>query len=187
MHPEVKTEGDDDGKPVIDVEEDQSSLIMGDELDYEGDSDDGAGDVVNALENNKEAVTKPNEDENIPTDQENRYLNLRIEELLQENVMLADERRHLRREKEALEKVKQELLRKVERVKQESDCLKQKNTQLVEGMLLLRAKLQGAFEVVDSMEVLQDEVSLFFTKSSSLFSHNKVSRPPSRRERGEGK
>ena len=71
------------------------------------------------------------------------------------------------REKEALEKVKQELLRKVERVKQESDCLKQKNTQLVEGMLLLRAKLHGAFEVVDSMEVLQDEVLLFFTKSSS--------------------
>ena len=161
MHPEVKTEGDDDGKPVIDVEEDQSSLIMGDELDYEGDSDDGAGDVVNALEDKKkekEAVTKPSEDKNIPTDQENRYLNLRIEELLQENVMLADERRHLRREKEALEKVKQELLRKVERVKQESDCLKQKNTQLEEGMLLLRAKLQGAVEVVDSMEVLQDEV-----------------------------
>jgi len=171
MHPEVKTEGDDDGKPVIDVEEDQSSLIMGDELDYEGASDDGAGDVVNALEDNKEAVTKPNEDENIPTDQENRYLNLRIEELLQENVMLADERRHLRREKETLEKVKQELLRKVERVKQESDCLKQKNTQLVEGMLLLRAKLQGAVEVVDSMEVLQDEVP----------------RPTSRRDRGEGK
>ena len=66
MHPEDKTEGDDDGKPVIDVEEDQSSLIMGDELDYEGDSDDGAGDVVNALEDNKEAVTRPNEDKNIP-------------------------------------------------------------------------------------------------------------------------
>ena len=164
MHPEVKTEGDDDGKPVVDVEEDQSSLIMGDELDFEAASDDGAGDAVNALEDNNEAETKPNEDENIPTDQENRYLNLRIEELLQENVMMADERRHLRREKETLEKVKQELLRKVERVKQESDCLKQKNTQLVEGMLLLRAKLQGAVEVVDSMEVLQDhqdEVSFF--------------------------
>ena len=79
MHPEDKTEGDDDGKPVIDVEEDQSSLIMGDELDYEGASDDGAGDVVNALEDNKEAVTRPNEDKNIPIDQENRYLNLRIE------------------------------------------------------------------------------------------------------------
>merc|ERR1712013_820892 len=124
----------------------------GDELDYEGDSEDGAGDVVNALEDNKEALTKPNEDKNIPTDLENRHLNLRIEELLQENVMLTDERRHLRREKQAL-------LRKVEREKQESDCLKQKNTQLVEGMLLLRAKLQGAVEVVDSMEVLQDEAS----------------------------
>ena len=167
MHPDVKTEGDCDRKPVIDVEADQSSLIMGDELelDYEGASDDGAGDVVNALEDNNEAETKPNEDENIPRDQENRWwfqenrnLNLRIEELLQENVMLADKQRHLKREKETLEKVKQELLRKVEKVKQENDCLKQKNTQLEEGMLLLRAKLQGAVEVVDSMEVLQDEV-----------------------------
>merc|ERR1712034_215982 len=95
MHPDVRTEDDGDGRPVIDVEADQSSLIMGDELDYEGDSDDGAGDVVNALENNREAETKPNEDENIPRDQENMILNLRIEELLQENVMMADERRHL--------------------------------------------------------------------------------------------
>jgi len=182
MHPDPDDKTEDDGyrKPVIDVEEDQSSLIMADELelDYEGASDDGAGDVVNALEDNKEAETKPNEDENIPRDQENRWwfqenrnLNLRIEELLQENVMLADKQRHLKREKETLEKVKQELLRKVEKVKQENDCLKQKNTQLEEGMLLLRAKLQGAVEVVDSMEVLQDEVS----------------RPTSRRERGEGK
>merc|ERR1719193_1714998 len=104
MHPDVETEVDGDRKPVIDVEEDQSSLIMGDELelDYEGASDDGAGDVVNALEDNNEAETKPNEDENIPRDQENRWwfqenrnLNLRIEELLQENVMLADKQRHL--------------------------------------------------------------------------------------------
>merc|ERR1719357_2078277 len=102
---------------------------MADELDYEGASDDGAGDVLNALEDNKEAETKPNE--NIPRDQENRWwfqenrnLNLRIEELLQENVMLADKQRHLKREKETLEKVKQELLRKVEKVKQENDCLK---------------------------------------------------------------
>ena len=82
----------------------------------------------------------------------------RIEELSRENILLAEEERYLRGERKSLERGKQALQRELEEVKWENDHLKQKNTQLVEGMLQLRARLQGAVDVVDTMEVLQDEV-----------------------------
>jgi len=141
------------------------------ELDYEA-SDDENGDVVN--ENEKTSEPSNPRDETLNglemvenrvkdsvkgcTEIENRSLKVRNEELSRENVYLAEEERYLRSEKKTLERENQELQRELEDVRWENDHLKQKNTQLVEGMLQLRARLQGAVDVVDTMEVLQDEV-----------------------------
>ena len=140
------------------------------ELDYEA-SDDEIGDVVNENEktsepgNPRDETMKVLEVENRVKDSvnecteiENRNLKVRNEELSRENILLAEEERYLRGERKSLERGKQALQRELEEVKWENDHLKQKNTQLVEGMLQLRARLQGAVDVVDTMEVLQDEV-----------------------------
>ena len=80
---------------------------------------------------------------------ENRNLVLRNEELSRQNVSLAEEEKYLRGENKTLERANYELQREMEEVKWENDHLRQKNTQLVEGMLQLRARIQGAVDVVD--------------------------------------
>merc|ERR1712112_571963 len=110
--------------------------------------------------------------ENVTEFKEIENINLKLwnEELSRKNVSLVEDERYLRGERKSLERANKELQRQVEEVKWENDHQKQKNTQLVEGMLQLRAKLQGAVDVVDTMEMLQDEVSKSVPK----------------RERGEG-
>jgi len=140
------------------------------ELDYEA-SDDEIGDVVNENEKTSEPgiprdetmkvlelENRVKDSVNEFTEIENRNLKVRNEELSRENNILAEEERYLRGERKSLERDNQELQHELEKVKWENDHLKQKNTQLMEGMLQLRTRLQGAVDVVDTMEVLQDEV-----------------------------
>jgi len=146
-----------------------NNVIMGElgdtELDYEPSNDEVRG-VVIGDEKMSEPGNSMNErikvleleKMNGYIEIDNRNLKLRNEELLRENIYLAEEERYLRFEKKTLERANQDLKREVEDVKWENDHLKQKNTQLVEGMLQLRARLHGAVEVVDAMEVLRDEV-----------------------------
>ena len=173
---EAENKGKQDGLAVLIKNGlvDNVNSAMGDlgdtELNYEA-SDDDIGNVVN--ENEKTSEPGNSRDENMKIlelenrvkgnvnefiELENRSLKMRNEELLRENVNLVEEGRYLRGEKKTLEKANLDLRLEIEDVKWENDHLKQKNTQLVEGMLQLRAKLQGAVDVVDTMEVLQDEV-----------------------------
>ena len=178
---EAENEGKQDGLAVLIKNGlvDNVNSTMGElavtELNYEA-SDDENGDVVN--ENEKTSEPSNPRDETLNglemvenrvkdsvkgyTEIENRSLKVRNEELSRENVYLAEEERYLRSEKKTLERGNQELQRELEDVRWENDHLKQKNTQLVEGMLQLRARLQGAVDVVDTMEVLQDEVTVKF-------------------------
>ena len=186
---EVENKGKQDGLAVLiknGVVDNVNNVIMGElsdtELDYEPSNDEVGGVVIG---DNK--TSEPGNSRNEPfkdlemsdnmneyIEIENRNLKLRNEELLRENDYLAEEDKYLRCEKKALERANQDLKREVEDVKWENDHLKQKNTQLAEGMLQLRARLHGAVEVVDAMEVLQDEVHainvafIIWTKSKRI-------------------
>lgn len=154
---EVRNEGKQDGLAVLiknGLADDVNSTLgeLDTELDYEVSNDEVGGVVLGDDErsepgNSRECI-----------EIENSNLKLRNEELLRENANLAEEERYLRCEKKTLERATQDLKREMEEVKRQNDHLKQKNTQLMEGMLQLRARLHGAVEVVDEMEVLQDEV-----------------------------
>ena len=136
-------------------------------LDYEA-SDDENGDVVNEKEKTSELrddSLKVLELEDRVRDNvtefieiENINLKLRNEELSRKNVSLVEDENYLRGERKTLERANQELQRQVEEVKWENDHLKQKNTHLAEGLLQLKARLKGAVDVVDTMEVLCGEV-----------------------------
>ena len=190
---EVENKGKQDGLAVLiknGVVDNVNNVTMGElddtDLDYEASNDEVGGVVIGDKKKSEPGKSRndPHKDlelENMVRDNmneyieiENRNLNLRIEELLRENINLADEERYLRCEKKALERANQDLKREVEDVKWENDHLKQKNTQVVEGMLQLRARLHGAVEVVDAMEVLQDEVHainvafIIWTKSKRI-------------------
>ena len=181
---EAENEGKQDGLAVLIKNGlvDNVNSTMGElgdtELNYEA-SDDEMGDVVNENEktsepgNSRDETLKILELENRVKDNvnefienENRNLKFRNEELVRENVNLVEEERYLRGEKKTLERANRDLQQEVEDVRWENDHLKQKNTQLVEGMLQLRARLQGAVEVVDTMEVLQDEVPAIISLNS---------------------
>jgi len=154
---EVRDEGKQDRLAVLITNglADNENSTLGEldtELDYEVSNDEVGGVVLGDDErsepgNSRECI-----------EIENSNLKLRNEELLRENANLAEEERYLRCEKKTLERATQDLKREMEEVKRQNDHLKQKNTQLMEGMLQLRARLHGAVEVLDEMEVLQDEV-----------------------------